>query len=385
MEYRKFGKLDWEVSALGFGAMRLPTTGGPPASIDEPEAIRMIRHAIDQGVNYLDTAYAYHGGQSERLVGKALKNGYREKMRLTTKLPVRMVEKPEDFDRIFNEQMERLQTDKLDFYLLHGLRAETWRNVRDMGIIQWAEDKMAKGLFDYLGFSFHDEYSAFKEIVDDYDNWTLCQIQYNYMDEEFQAGRRGVEYAAGKGLAIIAMEPIRGGKLSLEPPEQVAKVWETGSVKRSPAEWALQWVWSQPEISLALSGMSKMEHVVENIAAAERSGPGAISTEDLSVIDKAREAFQGLIPVSCTNCGYCMPCPNGVEIPRIFQLYNDATMYNDLQTAKNRYSSDSPMGLKAEQRGDQCIECNECLDACPQTIAITDWLKKIHAELTPGE
>ncbi|MFC1864613.1 aldo/keto reductase [Chloroflexota bacterium] len=385
MKYRKFGKLDWKVSALGFGAMRLPTTDGKPANIDEPLATRMIRYAIDHGVNYLDTAYPYHGGQSERVVGRALKDGYREKIRLATKMPVRMVQKPEDFDRFFNEQRERLQVDKFDYYLLHGLRSTTWPNVRDMGILRWVEDKMSKGFFDYLGFSFHDKFEVFKDIIDSYDNWTLSQIQYNYMDVEYQAGRRGVEYAAGKGLAVVVMEPIRGGKLSLEPPEQVAKVWETASVKRSPAEWALQWVWNQPEISLALSGMSKMEHVVENVAAAERSGPGTLTAEDLSVIDRVREAYRGLSPIPCTNCGYCMPCPNGVEIPRIFQLYNDAIMYNDLQTAKNRYTAGGPMGLTEEQRADQCIECRECMEACPQGVEVPDWLTKVHAELAPAQ
>ena len=382
MKYRKFGKLDWEVSALGFGAMRLPTTDGKPDNIDEPLATRMIRYAVDHGVNYLDTAYPYHGGQSERVVGRVLKDGYREKIKLATKMPVRMVEKAEDFNRFFNEQRERLQVDKFDFYLFHGLRSATWPNVRDMGILRWAEDKMSKGLFDYLGFSFHDEFDVFKDIVDSYDNWTLSQVQYNYMDVEYQAGRRGVEYAAGKGLAVVVMEPIRGGKLSLEPPEQVAKVWDTASKKRSPAEWALQWVWNQPEVSLALSGMSIMEHVVENVAAAERSGSGTLTSEDLALINRVREAYRGLSPVPCTNCGYCMPCPNGVEIPRIFQLYNEGVMYGDLRQAKNRYQAGGPQGLTEEQRADQCIECGECMEACPQGIEIPDWLKKVHALLS---
>ena len=208
MNYRKFGKLDWKVSALGFGAMRLPLVGGAHDKVDEPEAIRMIRYAIDHGVNYLDTAYPYHGGQSERIVGNALKDGYRAKMKLATKLPVRMVESAQDFDRFFNQQLERLQTDKLDFYLFHGLSAQSWAKVRDMQILKWAETQMAKGRFAHLGFSFHDSYDAFKGIIDDYDNWTLCQIQYNYMDVENQAGRRGVEYAASKGLAIVVMEPL---------------------------------------------------------------------------------------------------------------------------------------------------------------------------------
>jgi predicted aldo/keto reductase-like oxidoreductase len=382
MKYRKFGKLDWEVSALGFGAMRLPIIGMDQANVDEFEAIRMIRYAIDHGVNYLDTGYPYHAGQSERVVGKALKDGYREKMKLATKMPVRMVERAEDFDRFFNEQRERLQVDKFDFYLFHGLRSATWPNVRDMGIFRWAEDKISKGLFDYLGFSFHDEFDVFKDIVDSYDNWTLAQVQYNYMDIHHQAGRRGVEYAANKGLAVVVMEPIRGGKLSKTPPEKVAELWRGAPQKRSQAEWALLWVWNQPEVSVALSGMSTMEQVVENVAVAERSGPGVLSVDELALIDKVREAYRGSSPIPCTACGYCMPCKNGVEIPRIFDAYNEAIVYGDVRMGRAFYQGQRPFGLTEEQRADQCIECGECMEACPQQIPITDWLKKAHALLS---
>jgi len=290
MKYRKFGKLDWEVSVLGFGVMRLPLLSEDPANVDEPESIRMLRYAIDHGVNYLDSGYLYHTGKSERIIAKALQDGYRERVRVATKLPVRIVESAQDFDRYFNEQLERLQMEKLDFYLLHGLNGESWHKVRDFGIIRWAEDKMARGKFSHFGFSFHDDYEVLKEIVDAYDNWTLCQVQYNYMDVEYQAGRRGVEYAAGKDLAVVVMEPLRGGKLSQKPPEQVAKVWQTAKEKRKPVEWALLWVWNQPEISVALSGMSTMEQVVENIAIADRSGPGKLTAENLDLIARVREA-----------------------------------------------------------------------------------------------
>ncbi len=381
MKYRKFGKLDWEVSALGFGAMRLPIIGTDQANVNQAEAIRMIRYAIDYGVNYLDTGYPYHAGQSERVVGKALKDGYRDKMKLATKMPVRMVEKAEDFDRFFNEQRERLQIDKFDFYLFHGLRSATWPNVRDMGIFRWAEDKMSKGLFDYLGFSFHDEFDVFKDIVDSYDNWTLSQVQYNYMDIDHQAGRRGVEYAASKGLAVVVMEPIRGGKLSKTPPGKVAELWRNAPQKRSQTEWALLWVWNQPEVSVALSGMSTMEQVMENVAVAERSGPGVLSDDELALIDQVREAYRGSSPIPCTSCGYCMPCKNGVEIPRIFDAYNEAIVYGDVRMGRAFYQGLRPFGLAEGQRADQCIECGECLETCPQEIPITDWLKKAHALL----
>ena len=380
MQYRRFGKLDWKVSALGFGAMRLPVIDNEQANVDEPEAIRMIRYAIDHGVNYLDTAYPYHGGNSERIVGRALKDGYREKMKLATKLPARMCESADDFDRFFNEQMERLDTGKIDFYLLHGLNGRSWPKVRDLGVLQWAEKKMAAGQFDYLGFSFHDELDVFKEIVDAYD-WTFCQVQYNYMDIETQAGRNGVEYAANKGLAVVVMEPLRGGKLGKQP-EPVMKIWDSVSHKRSPAEWALLWVLDQPEISVALSGMSTMEQVVENVQIASRSAPGMLTDEELALYDRVREAYQGLSPIPCTACGYCMPCPNGVDIPRNFQIYNDAVMYDDMRIGRFYYRGGR---IEEEQRADQCIECGDCLDACPQEIPIPDWLKKVHEQLGPRQ
>ena len=378
MQYRQFGKLDWKASALGFGAMRLPVVDNEQANIDEPEAIRMIRYAIDHGVNYLDTAYPYHGGNSERVVGRALKDGYREKMKLATKMPVRMVESAKDFDRIFSEQLERLQTDKIDFYLLHGLNSRSWPKARDMGVLHWAEEKMAAGRFDYLGFSFHDELDAFKEIVDAYD-WTMCQVQYNYMDIETQAGREGVEYAADKGLAIVVMEPLRGGKLGKQP-EPVMKVWDSAPQKRSPAEWALLWVLDQPAASVALSGMSTMEQVVENVTVTSRSAPGMLTDEELALYDRVREAYRGLSPIPCTSCGYCLPCPNGVEISRNFEIYNNATMYDDMRVGRFYYRGGR---IEEEQRADQCTECGECLDACPQEIPIPEWLTKVHETLGP--
>jgi predicted aldo/keto reductase-like oxidoreductase len=378
MQYRKFGKLDWKVSALGFGCMRLPVIGQDQSRIDEPLAIRMMRYAIDNGVKYLDTAYMYHMGNSERVLGRALKDGYREKVRIATKLPAMAVTKPEDFDRILNDQIEKLQIDKVDFYLLHGLNKASWVKLRDMDVLNWAERQMAQGKIGRLGFSFHDKYPVFKEIVDAYDNWVLSQVQYNYMDISNQAGRRGVEYAAGKGLAVVVMEPLRGGKLSKEPPPAVAKVWAKAYREMKPVEWGLQWVWNQPEISVALSGMSTMEQVVENVAIAGRSGPGTLNDKDLVLIDRVRKAYRGLTPIPCTDCKYCQPCPHGVDIPRVFQFYNDAVIYDDFATARRMYNG--PF-FKPESRADKCEECNECLEKCPQHIQIPDWLKKAHAAL----
>jgi len=381
MQYRNFGKLDWKGSALGFGAMRLPQLDRNPESVDEPESIRMIRYAIDHGVNYVDTAYPYHGGRSEVAVGKALQDGYREKVKLATKLPVWFTTSFDDCDRYLNEQLERLQTDKIDFYLIHGLNKEQWPKMRDMDVFKWAESAMKDGRIQYLGFSFYDNFELFKEIVDAYDNWALAQIQYNYMDTEYQAGTKGLQYAAEKGIAVVIMEPLRGGRLSKEPPKQVAELWETAPKERSPADWALQWVWNQPEVSVVLSGMSAMQHVIENVESAEQSGVGILKDEDLAFIDTVCEAYQGMSPIPCTSCGYCMPCPNDVEISRIFELYNDAIMYEEPRTP--RYLYRGPTGLKEEQRADQCVECGECEEACPQDIPVAEWLKKVHEMLGP--
>ncbi|MDP2858629.1 MAG: aldo/keto reductase, partial [Bacillota bacterium] len=268
MLYRKFGKLDWSVSALGFGAMRLPLVDNNPANIDVPESIRIIRYAIDHGVNYVDCAYSYQLGRSELAVGQALRDGYRQKVKLATKLPSWLADTQEACDRYLNEQLERLQTDRIDFYLLHALNARFWPKLRDLGIFNWAERAIADGRIGHLGFSFHDDFALFKEIVDAYDRWTLCQIQYNYVDADYQAGTRGLKYAADRGLAVSIMEPLRGGRLTRRLPEHIAKLMATVQRERTLAELGLLWVWNHPEVSVVLSGMTTMKQVVENVATA---------------------------------------------------------------------------------------------------------------------
>ncbi|MCD6345515.1 MAG: aldo/keto reductase [Anaerolineae bacterium] len=376
MQYRTFGKLDWKPSALGFGAMRLPTLNDDQKQIDEPLATRMIRYAIDHGVNYVDTAYPYHGGASEPFVGRVLQDGYREKVKLATKLPCWLVKESGDFDRYLDEQLERLQTEHIDFYLLHALGEKQWHIMHDMGVLDWAERALGDGRIRHLGFSFHDTYAAFQEIVDAYDAWTFCQIQYNYMDIDYQAGTRGLKYAADKGLAVVVMEPLRGGQLAQTPPETVARLWAMAAQQRSPADWALQWVWNQPEVSLLLSGMSAMQHVMENVASAERSGVGQLTEAELTLIKGVRAAYQTLSPIPCTDCKYCMPCPNGVNRPGIFEIYNSALMYGHLENARAAYH-----WVGKEHQADQCIECGVCEEKCPQGISIIEWLKKAHALL----
>ncbi|MBW2467830.1 MAG: aldo/keto reductase [Deltaproteobacteria bacterium] len=380
MKYRKFGNLDWAVSVLGFGAMRLPVIGNDPAHIDEPKAIEMIRYAIDQGVNYLDTAYTYHDKQSEIVVGKALLNGYREKVKLATKLPSWLVESRDDFDGFLNEQLKKLQTDHIDFYLLHALNTAYWTKLGDWQVLRWAEDAIADGRIQHLGFSFHDEFEVFKDIVDAYDKWTFCQIQYNFMDIEYQAGTKGLQYAAQKGLAVVIMEPLRGGQLTAKIPNSVTELWESAVTPRSPADWALQWVWNHAEVSVLLSGMSTIEQVIENLAGAERSGAGTLSKQELILIDKVREEYRRIAPIACTNCKYCMPCPNGVEIASILEYYNDAIIYDNPGASRFLYRN-----LSEDNRADQCVECFECEEKCPQGLPISEHLKEAHAWLNKSE
>ena len=377
MKYRKFGKLDWQPSALGFGCMRLPTLGGDSGNIDQEKTTEMIRRAIDAGLNYVDTAYVYHEQKSEIALGKALTDGYREKVRIATKLPIWMVEKTEDFDIMLNEELERLQTDVIDFYLMHALDQEKWEKVQKLGLLKKAEAAIADGRIRHVGFSFHDDLDVFKQIVDGYDNWTFCQIQYNYMDIYFQAGREGLHYAADKGLAVVVMEPLRGGKLAADIPA-ANSIWSLAEKKRKAVDWAFQWLWSQPEVSLVLSGMSALEQVEENLISADNSRIGLLNTEELALVSKVRETLMGLSPIDCTRCGYCMPCPNGVNIPRVFDYYNRAAMYNDLENTRSQYKAN----IADDEKAINCIQCDECIPKCPQNIPISDWMPVIEDVLS---
>jgi len=378
MQYRKFGRLDWQASALGFGCMRLPTIGDDRSNIDVSQATRMVHYAIEHGVNYFDTAYPYHGGNSERFLGQALQGGYRDKVMIATKLPVRMVEKEDDFWRFLHEQLEKLRTDHIDFYLFHGMRAARWETVQRFDLLSKADRAIADGKVRYMGFSFHDNFDVFKTVVDGY-NWTFCQIQYNYMNEEVQAGTRGLEYAASKGLAVVVMEPLLGGKL-VDPPPAVRELWEQSGTDRTPADWALQWLWNKPQVSVVLSGMSAMQHVQENIASADRSGVGTLSADDLALIERVRAKYEELCPIPCTQCNYCMPCPNGVNIPRNFATFNTAAMYNTFDDARRRYGR-----MDEESRASACIQCRQCEDLCPQSIEISQWMPVVHQVLGEGK
>ncbi|SKA72830.1 hypothetical protein SAMN05428976_10182 [Clostridium sp. USBA 49] len=376
MQYRKFGKFDFKVSSLGFGCMRLPYLNGDDGNIDEKEAIRLIRYSIDNGVNYIDTAYPYHKGNSEIIVGKALKDGYRDKVNLATKCPVWLVEKYEDFHKYLDNQLEKLQTDHIDMYLLHALSKERWEKLKELNVFKFLEEAVISGKIKHPGFSFHDELPVFKEIVDSYD-WDFCQIQYNYMDTNYQAGTEGLKYAASKGMAVIIMEPLKGGKLAKNPPKEVQDIWNKAPIKRSPADWALRWIWNHEEVTAILSGMGEIEQVIENINIAENSLPNSMNSYELNLVNEAKNMYNKLIKVDCTGCNYCMPCPFGVNIPKNFALYNESSMYNDIKGYSFAYNN----SLSKEAKANNCQECGLCETKCPQNISIREHLKEVHSTL----
>jgi len=373
MQYRPFGKTGWQVSALGIGTMRLPVFD-ELKHINEQLAIQVIRRLIDGGVNYLDTAWDYHEGNSEILVGKALKDGYRQKVKLVTKLPVWLVQKPEDFDRLLNTQLQKLDVDQVDLYLLHALNESTWTKCHSFGVLDWLQRAQADGRIGWIGFSFHDEYPIFQQIVDAWDGWDMCQIQYNYLDEETQAGTRGLLYAASKGMAISIMEPLRGGSL-VNPPESLRRLWDSASSRRTPAEWAFQWLWNKPEVSVVLSGMNTLEQVEENLFSADRSGVGHLTPAEEELIARVAQ-LHPQPPIPCTRCHYCMPCPSDVNIPVNLNLYNRFVLSGDRAAAQAEYRAQP-----AERRASACAHCQNCELLCPQKIAVSEWMERIDRDL----
>ena len=370
MKYRALGQTGLQVSTLGFGCMRFPVIDKNNTRIDEAQATEMIHHAIDMGVNYFDTAFPYHSesfstpGASEPFLAKALKNGYREKVYLATKLPCWLVETREDMDRLLDEQLARLETDYIDLYLLHALNKTTWPKMRDLGVLDFLESALRDGKIRYAGFSYHDELPLFKEVVDAYD-WTFCQIMYNYFDENFQAGREGLLYASEKNIAVVAMEPLRGGSLVNGLPEESRRILKEAEADRSEVDWAFRWLWKQPEVTVVLSGMSHLDHVKENIKHANTVSEAHWSESDARAVEKATQVIQKLQRVNCTSCNYCMPCPEGVNIPRNFELCNDHHMLHD-PAAKNRYK-----GLLSDaEKASNCVQCGLCEEQCPQHIPI---------------
>lgn len=366
MQYRKFGKTGCSVSALGFGTMRLPLEDkNSPASIDEKQAVQMLRSAIDSGVNYVDTAYFYHDGESERLVGRALKDGYREKVYLATKLPLGKVGKTEDFDRLLSEQLSKLETDRIDFYLFHSVERKSWEKVKNLGLIDKMKKARSEGLIGHMGFSFHDDLDVFMRILDEYDGCEFCQIQYNYLDVDYQAGSEGLKAAAKRGLGVIVMEPLRGGGL-VNLDEKVKKCLPEGM---SPVEAALSFVWDSPEVSFLLSGMSNLAQTEENVALASKSSANCLGENEKRAFCEAKTAYDRLGLIPCTKCFYCQPCPKGVEIPAVFEAYN--------RIAEGGRRSVKAFMPDIEEKIGKCVRCRECEKKCPQHIEIVSEMQRI--------
>ncbi|MBF4692409.1 aldo/keto reductase [Fusibacter ferrireducens] len=379
MQYRKVPKTGDEISAIGYGCMRFPTKMG---RIDEKKAEEQMRFAIEQGVNYFDTAYPYHGGGSESFLGKVFSDkALRDQVKIATKLPPWSVKTRADMDRILNEQMAKLKIDSIDYYLVHGIMSlEDWERMKNLGVLAFLDDAKAQGKIKHAGFSFHSDIHTFKKVVDDYD-WAMCQIQYNYLDETTQAGIEGLRYAAERDIAVFVMEPLRGGNLAGRMPKAAQEVWDQSHIKRSSAEWALRWVWNHPEVTCVLSGMNVDEHIQENIDAACTAFPNHLSVEELGDISKVRDVFVALTKVPCTACAYCMPCPAGVNIPMCFEKFNSKSYFGGME-AKIMYLAQGG-GVMGDNPSlaSQCVNCGKCETHCPQHIEIRKELKNVSKSL----
>ncbi len=363
MKYRKFGQTELTPSVLGFGMMRLKTK--EDGTIDEDWAIKTLRYAIDHGLSYVDTAYAYP--DSERITGLCLQDGYREKVTLATKMPVPRLTREEDFDTILEEQLRNLQTDHIDVYLLHALSLSRWGDyVKKYNVLERAEKARAEGKIRYLGFSFHDSLNAFKTILNGYDRWDFCQIQLNYMDTHYQAGLEGMRLAHEKGLAVVIMEPLRGGILA-NVPEQVARL-----LPKDPVECALDFLWNMKEVNVVLSGMNEMQQVEQNLSYAENALPGMLTEAENQAILAAGEVMRSTLSVPCTGCNYCSTCPKEIAIPDIFKIYNQRQLDGDYMGAKAKYQA------LGEKNAQSCISCGLCEEQCPQQIPVYHKLADIH-------
>ena len=378
MLYREVPKNGDKLSVLGYGCMRLPVR---MQSINQKLAERQILYAMDQGVNYFDTAYPYHSGKSEPFLGKVLsKNGCRDDVKIATKLPHWMAQSKADMDKILDEQLAKLKTDRIDYYLIHALNGELWETAKHNGVIAFMDDALKKGKIINAGFSFHGLAEDFNGIVDEYD-WTFCQIQYNYLDTKNQAGTAGLQYAASKDMAVIVMEPLRGGNLAKKPPPSVQDIWARADHKKPPVAWSLGWIWNHPEVTVVLSGMNNDDHINENLALAEKALSDSFSEKEVSLVEEAAAEFRKVMRIGCTGCQYCMPCPAGVNIPSCFECYNSKHAFKD-RGAKMMYLFQNG-GLVTDNvtMASVCVQCEQCLEKCPQHLPIPDLLKEVEADM----
>jgi uncharacterized protein len=366
MNYRKFGVLDWEVSPLGFSLSRLPVG-------HEAESIAMIRRAIDHGVNYLDVGIPYDAARHERVCGllaRGLRDGYREKVKVAVTLPTFRVKVRSDLDACLNEQLDWLAAEGVDFCVVGRLNRENWSGLEGMGLLPWMEEATAGGRVGHMGFSFHDHFQELKKVMAAYSGWSFCQFQYSYMDVDHDPGVSGIKYAAGKGLAVVVTEALKSGRLTRVPPDGVERVWAGSATKRPLAEWALRFVMNHPEVSTVVSAMSTMEELTANLAALEDDVADSPSIQDELLINRVRDAYRKLKSIPCPSCRPCMPCPLGIDAPRIFEIYNDAIMYGDVDTARSIYGDE---GHEAAS----CSECGLCARRCAKRLPIPDLLKRV--------
>lgn len=375
MQYRKIKKAGDELSVLGFGAMRLPTKNG---MIHKEKAKELIYHAIDHGVNIIDTAYPYHGGSSESFLGEILKDGYREKVKLCTKMPAWSVRKYEDMKKYLDIQLNKLQTDCIDYYLIHNMSNERFKKLKDLGLIEFLERSRAEGKIKYIGFSFHSNLDSFKEVIDSY-NWDVCLIQYNYLDEKNQAGTEGLKYAYSKGIDIFIMEPLKGGLLA-KVPDEALHIFEEQNNSRTPADWALRWVLNHPEVASVFSGMNEHDQLTDNLKVADEVQPDSLTEDELKMYDQVKEVYNKLMKIDCSGCGYCMPCPYGVDIPRCFNIYNQKYMFHKTPTFDYLFILGGVFSGQEAYAG-LCTNCGKCVRACPQKLEIPELLNDVFNEL----
>lgn len=375
MQYRMVPSTGDQISILGYGGMRFPTIGG---RIDEEKATKQLRTAIDQGLNYVDTAYFYHGGQSEVFIGKALGDGYRERVKIATKLPPWLIHVPEDMTIIFNEQLKKLQTQVIDYYMLHALNRESWEKFLKLNVLDFLTKLKETGRIKHVGFSFHGDREVFKEIIDAYP-WDFCQIQYNILDEFNQAGKEGLLYAAERNIAVFVMEPLRGGSLVNKLPEKVLEIYNTHEPEWTPAEWALKWIWSHDEVTMVLSGMTEDQHVEDNLRFASSFTAEGLSASNLAAVSEVKATYLSLQKVPCTSCQYCLPCPFGVDIPRCFDLYNSKYL---LEQKVGAFYWMQMGGMNGQPSyASLCRRCGVCVPKCPQSIDIPNRLAEVASDM----
>lgn len=374
MVYNGLGKINEKVSRFGMGCMRLPhkTDEQGRDVIDEAESIRMIRHAVDEGVNYFDTAYAYPG--SEEVLGRALKDGYREKVMIATKCPMEEINDYSDYHRILDESLRRLDTDHTDVYLFHCMNRRGWEKVKATNGIAFMEEMKRTGKIRAIGFSFHAEYDLFKEILDAW-QWDICLIQLNILDADHQAGVKGLRYAGQKGIPVVIMEPLKGGLLGGKPPEEVTELLGRYHEKRSLVEWSFRWLYNQPEVKVVLSGVSSMDQLRDNIRIFNEAGTDVMSPSDHELIKEIRDIFRSRVRVGCTGCSYCMPCRNGVNIPEIFKIYNDSAFSAWTEFGKVFYDL---IAVSNGRDASKCTGCRACEKRCPQGLPIASLLREAH-------